>query len=436
MHLSKPLTLTIMSIFSNMPFALNGQNSNIDNSQKNLYPAIEKIQSDIDKSKRLKISGFIQAQYQYADTAGISSIAGGPFEKDCNNRFSVRRGFVKLDYTNDLAKAVLQANITEKGFAMEDAYIELTDPWMKSSGFTAGLFNRPFGYEITYPSSMRESPERARIFQTLFPGERDVGAKVSIRLPEKSGLNFISLDLGLFNGNGINIETDKYKDFIGHLSVARPGTGSILKWNLGASLYEGGFATVTDKAYRMMSLNGVEAFSGSTVKIGERAKREYYGIEGQLIYNGEAGQSKIMAEYLTGEQPSGSSNTSSLTKAAAGDVYFRDFRGYYVYFIQNILKTPFQIVVKYDVYDPNTSVSGSEIGRQSVGGVSTGPADIEYSTLGLGFNYYITSNVKFLAYYDFIRNETTPLLSGENTLTDYTKDKKDNILTLRLQYKF
>ena len=41
--------------------------------------AINKLQSELSILKKLKISGYIQAQYQIADTAGISSFAGGNF---------------------------------------------------------------------------------------------------------------------------------------------------------------------------------------------------------------------------------------------------------------------------------------------------------------------------------------------------------------------
>jgi len=56
-------------------------------------------------------------------------------------------------------------------------------------------------------------------------------------------------------------------------------------------------------------------------------------------------------------------------------------------------------------------------------------ADIKFNTLGLGYIYYITPNVKSVIYYAMVKNEKT-LLPG------YTKDVKDNVLTLRLQFRF
>jgi len=100
------------------------------------------------------------------------------------------------------------------------------------------------------------------------------------------------------------------------------------------------------------------------------------------------------------------------------------------------LETPLQAVVKYDVYDPNTMVSGNEIAKAVTTGVKTSATDVKYSTLGLGLNYRWSSNVKFMAYYDFVRNETTSNIVNASTLADLSHDRKDNVFTFRVQYKF
>ena len=187
-----------------------------------LSSAVESLQSDNDVAKRLKISGYVQAQYQVADTAGISSVAGGNFGAGMDNRFTVRRGRVKVAYTYENALAVMQMDITEKGMAIKDAYLSLTEPWLNTLTLTGGVFDRPFGYEISYSSGSRETPERSRMFQTLFPGERDLGAKLTIQAPKTSNWNFLKLELGVLAGNGINVETDSYKDVVAHLTASNP----------------------------------------------------------------------------------------------------------------------------------------------------------------------------------------------------------------------
>ncbi|HNW54102.1 MAG TPA: hypothetical protein PKN21_07520, partial [Bacteroidales bacterium] len=176
---------------------------------------IETVKSDLELLKRLKITGYIQAQWQLADTAGaVTPYSGGVFPIATDNRFSIRRGRVKLTYENELSTYVLQIDATEKGVSLKDAYVAVKDPWAQFVTVTAGLFNRPFGYEISYSSSSRETPERARIFQNLFPCERDLGAMLTLQQKKGSRFDWIKLDAGLFTGNGINPEFDSKKDFI------------------------------------------------------------------------------------------------------------------------------------------------------------------------------------------------------------------------------
>jgi len=401
-----------------------------------LSAAVEQLQSDNEVAKRLKITGYAQVQYQSADTAGISSMAGGNFGSGIDNRLSVRRGRMKFAYTYENALAVMQFDITEKGLGIKDAYLSLTEPWLNMVSLTGGVFDRPYGYEISYSSSSRETPERSRLFQTLFPGERDLGAKLTLQAPKTSRWNFLKLDLGLFNGNGTNVETDSYKDFIAHFAATKSSTNEKLKWGIGASYYKGGYAMSTTKVYSMSDVSGVQAFTAETVKKGDRTNREYVGVDGQFSYDWAPGITQVRAEYLTGKQPGMAASSSSLTAAASADVYNRNFNGYYIYFIQNILQSPVQAVVKYDVYDPNTAVSGNEIGQAATGAVATGSADIKYSTLGVGLNYRFNSNVKIMAYYDMVKNETTSKIATTSTLSDLSGDRRDNVFTLRFQYKF
>ena len=95
------------------------------------------------------------------------------------------------------------------------------------------------------------------------------------------------------------------------------------------------------------------------------------------------------------------------------------------------------IVVKYDWYDPNTKVSGDDIGKAVLNPhgatfKTTSTQDLKYTTLGLGYIFKLDNNVKFTLYYDMVTNEATKnIIAG-----GYWRDLKDNVLTLRVQYKF
>lgn len=109
-----------------------------------------------------------------------------------------------------------------------------------------------------------------------------------------------------------------------------------------------------------------------------------------------------------------------------GDTYQRPFAGGYIHLVQDILNTKHTVTLKYDWYDPNTRLHSDEIG----GTIYCGVADIAYYTLGMGYLFRMSDHVKLMAYYERVINETT------RNLTGYNRDIKDDVLTLRMQYKF
>lgn len=393
--------------------------------EDSLLRVIEKLQSDVSILSKIKISGYVQAQYQFADSAGITSFAGGNFEKGIDKRISVRRGRLKVAYNTALSQYVLQFDATESGMSVKDIYFKTTDPYVGAFSLTAGIFNRPFGYEIEYSSSQRESPERSMVFQTLFPGERDLGASLTIQPPKTSNYNFIKLDLGVFNGTGPKAKDfDNRKDFIGHLTLNKSYLQESLRVGIGASYYNGRVINGTKKVWTMSdNIFKVDSAAGNTSAYSERI---FKGLEAQLAYISPIGLSQLRGEYLWGKQSGSSSSSKTPEAKPTGDTYIRDFAGYYVMFTQNIMQSKHQLVLKYDVYDPNTAVSGNEIGATGSG---TKAGDIKYSTFGFGWVYRFDSNLKVTAYYDVVTNEKT-------NISGYTRDLKDNVFTLRLQYKF
>ncbi len=160
-------------------------------------------QQALDLLSRLKFSGYIQAQFQYADSSGQSSFAGGDFKPGVDKRFMVRRARLKVQYDAPLndkgfstSQYVLQFDVSEKGLTIKDAYAKFTDPWSGWFSITAGMQNRPFGYEIGYSSGLRESPERGRMSQLIFPNERDLGAMLTIQGPKTGNWNWVKLEGG------------------------------------------------------------------------------------------------------------------------------------------------------------------------------------------------------------------------------------------------
>jgi hypothetical protein len=89
--------------------------------------------------------------------------------------------------------------------------------------------------------------------------------------------------------------------------------------------------------------------------------------------------------------------------------------------------------VKYDEFDPNSDVKGNDIGTARKNLTAT---DIKYTTFGIGWIYHWDANVKFTFYYDMVTNETVNLATSSAPLIPFKEDIKDNVFTVRMQYKF
>jgi len=81
------------------------------------------------------------------------------------NRIGIRRGRMKFEYNDGIGTGAVQIEVNDKGVSFRDLYIGIKDPWTKRSQLMAGVFNRPFGYEVCYSTSSLESPERATIIR-------------------------------------------------------------------------------------------------------------------------------------------------------------------------------------------------------------------------------------------------------------------------------
>jgi hypothetical protein len=416
---------------------------NLKGQVESLNEAFLATKTTVDKLNKIKVSGYVQAQWQHADSVGAPSVAGGAFPTaakgtttfgSSDQRFLLRRGRLKTTYETPTSRYVLQIDVIPTGVGIKDAYLTVMEPWLKSVSATAGVFDRPFGYEISYSSSSRESPERARVFQAVFPGERDLGAKIELNPAERYGIaQYFNLKAGLFTGMGPTAnENDKERDFIGRAGFMAPFYDLNLSIDGGASLYKGKVTSLNDSVY---TLAGDTAFALDTT--GNRYRlhdRRVYGLDAQVSYvipviGDLLGGTTIRGEYLWGSMPGGrGSNSPNINNSAIAN---RNFTGWYVLGVQN-WGPRIQTVTKYDVYDPNTDVSGAAIGRP---GSNLNAADVKFTTYGQGVIFHWDENVKLTAYYDIVKNESiSPASSGGLGL--YKKDLEDNVFTLRAQVKF
>lgn len=372
--------------------------------------------------KKVKMSGYFQAQYQMAEEEGISYY-GGNFAPNQDSRFMIRRGRIKLSYTSKPFELVIVTDNTEKEISLHDFYGSYSIPKLNLK-LTAGLDVRPFGFEQTYSSSKNEGPERARFNGVLVPSEADLGLKIGYY-----GIKHLTMEVACFNGTAAAADFDSYKDLSGRISFDNLSKSN--KLTAGLSYYSGGIAQANNRLFEMGTVGSEKQYIlQDTVShgVGAKVDRQYFGADLQYSRNNPWGTTTLRGEWVSGKQPgtTSSSNSPKTSTAPIGDSYLRNFNAMSAMFIQEFGNTNLRAVVKYDWYDPNTDVEKDEIGVTSSGSNKT---DLKYSTLGLGLNYQY-KNITLIAFYEFITNETSANLSG------FDKDIKDNVFTLRSQFKF
>lgn len=444
------LRQNLFSLFILLAVVVHGQQTStvsVDSLQKK----VDHLENDITKMKKLVVSGWIQSQFQYIETRGAANFDGGTFATNSDKRFMIRRGRVKFTYNGKNSQYVMQINGTERGLNLVEIFGVLSDPHVKSFSLTVGIMNRPFGFEIDQSSAVRESPERSRYTQILMPNERDLGAKIIFAPGKGHKLNGLRLDAGLYNGQGIYVpgttspagyaanttpvlgvnEVDFQKDFIGRLQYYKE-LNSKIKVGIGASHYNGGnlFQTNIDYDNIQTNANGVSDWvahdTSSTVLKNKKAPRVYTGVEGYFRLATKAGSTTVRGEYIQGTQTGSAGSSASPTfPTATSAMYVRNFSAAYGYFIHRYKKH--EAVLKVEYYDPNVKVKGSNIIGGSTNKFSA--ADIRYEQIGFGYNYYLNENIVWMFHYTIQRNEATGLAG-------YTKDLKDNVLTVRMQYRF
>lgn len=409
-------------------------------------------EADLQKLTKIKVSGYVQAQYQNFESLSVQP----------NNYFSLRRVRVKFAYeAADGVKFVLTPDLSPGNFSLKDAYVVLNDRWTKSFSLWAGKFNRP-NYEVQYSSSQREVAERSMIIRTLYPGERAIGAKLEfnpINIPLH--LQFAVLNgadgITINNASGTNLNSNENKDYDNSKDLMVRATYNLKFGNFGA-LDFGAHAY-----FGSLKSNAVKTLSSdySTLKdaqIGDAIKRNWVGGEFQFFADVLGGMS-VKGEYISGKNASiGYSHVfaaDGTTVTTVGKANFQNnFAGYYLYFIKNLGKKN-QFAFRYDYYDPNTDITGKDV--KVIGYISTdatlasygsSKSDLATSTFSLALHHYFDDNLRITLNYDIVQNEkvgSAGLLTEDYTKVDGTKVVKgldyskvinQNMLTLRIQAKF
>lgn len=370
--------------------------------------------------KKLKFGGLVQARYQYyLDKKNYN--AANP---DQQGGFIVRRGRLKASYDDGAgAEYVMQFDIKEKGLSPQDVFAKWTEQWTKTFSFQMGLQDIPFGYEIGYSSSTMEWVERSQFERNaMFKDEKDLGAILSAK-PKVSGIDHLEAKLALLNGYGINGQPSAQQDpanIVARVQLGKDLPEQGVSLSLGASYFTD--TRTTDSAY--FEVDGSSSFKKSA-SADKELRANIFGADAQVTTDlsmvpGLMG-AKFLGELYTGTAI-GNKSGNKRSVASTDILYLRNVLGWYAAYVQNIGNS-LQTIVRYDVYDANTDVSGDEVGKNG-----TGKADLSTGSLYLGLNWFATGNLKFTLGYDMTATEESKTLGN--------KDPDDDMVTFQTQVKF
>jgi phosphate-selective porin len=361
-------------------------------------------EADLGKLNKIKISGYIQAEFRNYQSGLVKT-------NDPYSTFLIRRARIKFTYEAlDGVKFVLQPDFSTGNLTLKDAYAVVNIPKVKDWTIWMGQMNRP-NYEVEYSSSQRETMERSRVIRAIYPGEREIGAKLEY-IGSTVPLKF---QLMVMNGNFTGaqpIDVDTKKDLMARLvySVKAPGAG--IGIDFGVNGYYGGTRVKTNPF-----VSTVNPLMVDSVALGSYLDKHWMGGEFQLFADILGGLA-IKGEYMAGVNNYASLTglTGTIAQKKADPNKVRDFSGYYIYLIKNI-GAKNQFVAKYDYYDPNTKTSGD----------ASTLTELYFKTWTVAWQYYLNDNIRLSLQYEMPKNET-------NTTTP--SDLQDNTLTFRVQAKF
>jgi hypothetical protein len=372
-----------------------------------------------DSAREVIFSGYLQVNFEKTERENGFSKAENPYDKDdrIKSRFLLRRSRLKAEYDAGLTRLEIMADFSNSEVSLRSAYLDVTEPWLELFSLRAGVFSRP-DFEVEYSSSVRESPERSAVIRALYPGERDLGAMLTFSREDLFTLQFAAFNntyRGTFEQQDPNFGEEPLY-FMGR--VTRSLALGHIALDIGMHGRFGMMRLNTDEVYESeMPVDGQT--KPSIYEVGSRLARSWFGIEAQIHYDFHGGM-KLFGEYIVGKDVNEPDDNPPYSAARK-----RDFTGFYIMFVRN-LGSDFQIAAKYDSFTPNSSIDYERINTSK---------ELTASTFGFGAHNYTFPNVRLTVWYDIVTTKTNGYRDSGGA-RPFASDPKDNLLTLRAQYKF
>ncbi len=400
-------------------------------------PAADKHadKSGIDLLAGIRISGYLQAQYEsHQDSENQLQQGGAPLNLD---RFVLRRARVRVERIWKFSSVMVEfdANTVHgpSSFGVQHAEASLfyrgdnPESELPVAKLTMGLFDVPFGYELTESPKARPFMERSLASLAFFPAEPDLGVGLSGKV------SFVKYAVAVMNGEpksevtGFQLrDPNSQKDVVGRVGVDVP-IGERFRVSGGVSAINGyGFYKGTDNTKSVVvwtdlnedgqiNTGELQALPGTSGTVSQNFFRWAVGADLQIRM-----KSKLGMTQLYGELTAGSNMDRGLFVAdpVLTSIDAREL-GYYIGLVQQV--TPYGVVgLRYDYYNPNADFLDRQGGRIV-------PSTQDIQTWSPLVGVVLPERAKLLFEYDFIRDYLARDKSG------VPADRKNNVWTVRLQ---
>ncbi|HEY4012704.1 MAG TPA: hypothetical protein VGM06_05175 [Polyangiaceae bacterium] len=385
----------------------------------------------------LRVSGYVQVDWVVDNQASQDEVdfsTNLPLNQD---RFTLRRGHVRLDAERGLVSAALEIDAnTVSGPQVRPIDAELKVRWPAKAADGApsieaslGLMKIPFGFEVPELDQVRPFLERAAVLRALFPGEFDLGARLSL------GYRSFEWAIALMNGNPIG---DKVfpalapvgtKELVGRLGTHVDVVQGVrlelgVSADTGLGFHEGTPTTKDQLVWRDENGDGlvqpseIQVIPGSAATPSQQFRRFAIGADARVIARvPRLGDLAVRAEIVRGQNLD--RGIEYADPVGAG----HDLRelGWYIGFSQEITRWA-MVGVRYDRYDPDEDAS---VGLAA----NLVPVDRTYTTLALMAMLRFES-ARLVVEYDKNDNALGRDATGAPTTL------ADDALTLRGQVRF
>lgn len=358
---------------------------------------IEELRSSLADEARererpsVRVSGYAQVDWTLFDQASQDEIDHSTNQPINQDRFTLRRGHLRLDAERGPASVVLELDAnTVSGPQVRPIEAELAFRWperpddrLPALEATLGLMKIPFGFEVPERDQVRPFLERSTVMRALFPGEFDLGVRFAV------AYRSLEWTIAVMNGNPIGdkafpaLAPARTKEIVGRLGAHARLTGRVrvelgISGDTGMGFHEGTPTTKDQLVWRDENGDGIvqpteiQVIAGSAATPSQEFRRFALGADARVtVQLPRLGELALRAEIARAEDLD--RGLEYADPVGAG----HDLRelGWYVGATQEVTRWA-MVGVRYDRYDPDQDAS-EEIAARLV------PIDRSYSTLAL-----------------------------------------------------